>query len=147
MTQHARDFADEWIGYINIRDFEGLRSLYADDIYEDLPSTQHRVEGADAMVDSYREWTEAFPDLHGTLNAVHQDGASLTIEATFAGTWTEPLQRPGALQQTPTNQAMSIDVCEILELNGRTIVGARAYYDMLSILQQIGVLPSGTASA
>jgi steroid delta-isomerase-like uncharacterized protein len=146
VTQSAEDFARAWIGFINAGDFKGLRSLYAEDIHEDLPSTQRRVEGADAMVDAYREWTQAFPDLRGTLNGAHADGPTVTVEATFAGTWSQPLQRPGALQKTPTDRPMTVNICEVMEVEDGKIVAARAYYDMLTILQQIGVIGDAEGS-
>jgi steroid delta-isomerase-like uncharacterized protein len=138
VSQSAADVARAWIDSINARDFDKLRSLYADDIAEDLPSQQLRVHGADVMVESYRKWTDAFSDLQGTATGLHTEGSTVTVEATFAGTWDGPLEMPGMLHNTPTNRPMTVSVCEVMEIENGTIVGARAYYDMLTILQQIG---------
>jgi steroid delta-isomerase-like uncharacterized protein len=140
VTKSAEDVARVWLEFLNVRDFDGLRSLYAEDIYEDIPSQQRRIEGPDVMVEGYRRWTEAFPDLHGTLNALNADGVTVTAEATFTGTWSQPLDMPNVAHQTPTNRSMTINVCEVMEIEDGKIVGARAYYDMLTILQQIGAI-------
>jgi steroid delta-isomerase-like uncharacterized protein len=140
VTQSAEDVARAWLECINSRDFGGLRSLYAENIYEDLPSRQQRIQGADVMVDAYRRWTEAFPDLRGALTGLHGDKVTVTAEATFTGTWSGPLNMPGVAQQTPTDRQMTVSVCEVMEIEDGTIVGARAYYDMLTILQQIGAI-------
>jgi steroid delta-isomerase-like uncharacterized protein len=147
VTQNAREFAEAWVGYMNSGDFDGLRSLYAENIYANLPSQQRRVEGADVLVNSVREWTNAFPDLRGTLNAVHQDGKTVIIEVTFDGTWSGPLDMPGVVQRTPTNRPMTSDVCEVMELENGKLVAQRPYYDMLAILQQIGALEAPLTAA
>jgi steroid delta-isomerase-like uncharacterized protein len=140
VSKSAEDVARAWVGFINAGDFAGLRSVYAEDIRAALPSQQRGIEGADAMVEAVREWAGAFSDLHGTLNAVHADGETATIEVTFTGIWSGPLNMPGVVLQTPTNRQMISSVCEVMEIEDGKIRVARPYYDMLTILQQIGAI-------
>ena len=48
MAQSAEDVARESIECYNAGDFDRLRSLLADDFYEEELATQRRLEGADA---------------------------------------------------------------------------------------------------
>jgi steroid delta-isomerase-like uncharacterized protein len=142
VNESSEHLAREWLESINARDFDELRSLYADDIAEDLPSRQVRVQGADVMVDSYRTWTDAFSDLYGTMSGCYSEGEAVTVEAMLTGTWNGPLQMPGMHINTPTSQRMTVSVCEVMEIRNGIIVDARAYYNMLGILQQIGARAS-----
>jgi hypothetical protein len=47
-------------------DFDRLRSLLADDFYEEELATQRGLEGADARVEAAQAWKQAFPDEHST---------------------------------------------------------------------------------
>jgi hypothetical protein len=67
---------------MNAGDWNDLRTVYAEDIYAPLPPQRQGIRGAGAIVKAVREWSGAFPDLHG----VHVDGATATIEVTFTGT-------------------------------------------------------------
>jgi ketosteroid isomerase-like protein len=140
------DVGHAWFGFIDASDLDGLRSLYAADAHAYFASQQQRTEGADAIVDATRQWTQAFPDLRGTLNGVHVDGATVTVEATFAGTWSGPLRVLGR-RLKPTNRPMTVRVCEVMEIKDGRILAARGYYDMLTILQQIGAMENAGASA
>ena len=48
MSQDAEDVARESIECYNAGDFDRLRSLLAEDFYEEELATQRRLEGADA---------------------------------------------------------------------------------------------------
>jgi hypothetical protein len=61
MAQSAEDVARESIECYSAGDFDRLRSLLADDFYEEELATQRRLEGADARVEAAQAWKQAFP--------------------------------------------------------------------------------------
>ena len=83
MAQSALDVARESIECFNADDFDRLRSLLADDSYEEELSTQRRLEGADAQVEAAQGWKQAFPDGHGTVTGEYADGNTVAIELTW----------------------------------------------------------------
>jgi steroid delta-isomerase-like uncharacterized protein len=141
VTQSPQDFAHAWIGLINAGDFDGLRSLYAEDVYADGP--YQRIEGADSMVGAVQEWTQAFPDLRGTVNGVHADRTTVAVELTFTGTWSGPMQIGELEWQTPTNQSMTVNACEVMKIEDGKIRASRGYLDMMTVLQQVGAIDAG----
>jgi steroid delta-isomerase-like uncharacterized protein len=147
VTQDAPAVARAWLEFIDAGDLVGLRSLYAEDAYTDDNASQQRIEGADALVETIRTWIAAFPDLRGTVNNVHTAGSTVTLEATFTGTWRGPLKMQTVRRLRSTNRPMTVSVCEVMEIEDGKIHAARAYYDMMSILQQIGALDNDETSS
>jgi hypothetical protein len=74
MAQSAEEVARESIDSYNARDFDRLRTLLADDFYEEELATQRRLEGADARVEAAERWKQAFPDEHGTITGEYASG-------------------------------------------------------------------------
>jgi hypothetical protein len=66
MAQSAEEVTRESIESYNAGDFDRLRSLLADDFYEEELATQRRLEGADARIEAAQAWKQAFPDERGT---------------------------------------------------------------------------------
>jgi steroid delta-isomerase-like uncharacterized protein len=140
VAQSPVDVARAWVGLFGAGDVDALRSLYAEDARLSVPGEAGYTEGADAIADAIREWKRAFPDLRGTVNHVHADGSTVTMEATFAGTWDGPLQILDGRTLTPTHRPMSVRICEVMEIEDGRIRVVRGYFDMLTILQQVGAL-------
>ena len=74
MAQSAEDLARESIESYNAGDFDRLRSLLADDFYEEELGTQRRIDGADARVEAAQAWKRAFPDEQATITGVTTGG-------------------------------------------------------------------------
>ena len=104
MAESAVELARESIECFNAGDFDRLHSLLADDSYEEELSTQRRLEGADAQVEAARGWKAAFPDGHGTVHGAYADGDTVTIELTWEGTQSGPMQTPDGRQLPPSDR-------------------------------------------
>src|SRR3954447_1492069 len=113
MAHSAVDLARESVDCFNAGDFDRLRSLYADDSYEEEHATQRRLEGADAQVDAARGWKEAFPDGRGTVHGAHVDGNTVTLELTWEGTQSGPMQAPDGQELPPSNRPGAVRACQV----------------------------------
>ena len=71
MAQSAKDVARESVECYNAGDFNRLRSLLAEDFYEEEVGTQRRLDGADARVEGAQRWKRAFPDEQGTITGAY----------------------------------------------------------------------------
>jgi steroid delta-isomerase-like uncharacterized protein len=140
VTQSAVEIARAWVGMFGAGDLDGLRSLYAADATLAAPGDEQPTEGIEAIGDTIQEWMQAFPDLRGTVNHLHADGNTVTLEATFEGTWSGPLRMSDGRTPTPTMRPMTITVCEVMEIESGRIQAVRGYYDTLTMLQQIGAM-------
>jgi len=114
--------------------------LAANSLYEEY-GTQRRIEGSDAIVAALQGWKTAFPDVKGTVNRVLSDGNTVDIEVTWRGTHTGPLATPnGALP--PSGKTFALVTHWSLDVQGDKIQSSRHYFDMLTLLQQIGAAPA-----
>lgn len=105
MAQSAEEVARESIECYNAGDFDRLRSLLADDFYEEELATERRLEGADARVAAARAWKRAFPDEHGTIAAVYTSGNTVVVELSWEGTQSGPIVMPDGQELPPSNNA------------------------------------------
>jgi steroid delta-isomerase-like uncharacterized protein len=147
MAPSAVDVARESIECFNDGDFDRLRSLLADDSYEEELATQRRLEGADAQVETARGWKEAFPDGHGTVRGTYADGNTVTIELTWEGTQSGPMRTPDGQEIPPSNRPGKVEACQVMEIEDGKIKATRHYFDLMTILQQIGAMEQMGATA
>jgi steroid delta-isomerase-like uncharacterized protein len=146
MADSAVDVARQSVECFNAGDFDRLRSLLADNSYEDELATQRHLEGADAQVDAARSWKEAFPDGRGTVNGVYVDGNTVTLELTWEGTQSGSMRSPDGQELPPSNRRVAIKACEVLEIEEGKIRATRHYFDLMTLLQQAGVMEQAGAA-
>jgi steroid delta-isomerase-like uncharacterized protein len=140
MAQNAVDVARESIECFGAGDFDRLRSLLADDSYEEEYATQRHLQGADAQVDASRGWKEAFPDGRGTVRGACVDGDTVTLEITWEGTQTGAMHTPDGRELPPTNRGVTVQACQVMEIGDGKIKATRHYFDLMTLLQQLGVM-------
>jgi len=143
----AVDVARESIDCFSSGDFDRLRSLLADDSYEEEYATQRRLDGADAQIDAARGWKEAFPDGRGTVHAAYADGNTVTLELTWEGTQSGPMRTPDGGELPPSNRRGSVNACQVMEIEDGKIKVTHHYFDLMTILQQIGAMEQAGAGA
>jgi steroid delta-isomerase-like uncharacterized protein len=143
----AVDVARESIECFSSGDFDRLRSLLADDSHEEEYATQRRLEGADAQVDAARGWKRAFPDGHGTVHSATADGNTVTLELTWEGTQSGPLMTPDGQELPASNRSGSVHACQVMEIEDGKIRSTHHYFDLMTLMQQIGAMErAGTAA-
>jgi steroid delta-isomerase-like uncharacterized protein len=138
MAQSAEDVARESIEAYNAGDFERLRSLLADDFYEEELATQRRLEGADARIEAARTWKQAFPDERGTIVGAYPSGDTVAIELVWEGTHSGPMATPDGQELPPSDKHVTVKSVEVIETEDGKIKVLRHYFDLMTILQQIG---------
>jgi steroid delta-isomerase-like uncharacterized protein len=90
----------------------------------------------------------AFPDLHFTINELIVQGDSVAAGTTVTGTHTGPLVGRGDMPSIPpTSKSVSLMVSVLFHLRDGKIAETWAVVDNLSLLQQLGVIPTALASA
>ena len=148
MAKSAEDVARQSIESYNAGDFDRLRSLLADDFYEEELATQRRLEGADARIEAARSWKRAFPDERGTITGAYAIGNTVALELTWEGTQSGSMAMPDGQELPPSNKRMTVKSVEVIEIEDGKLKVLRHYFDLMTILQQIGAMDSaGTAVA
>ena len=90
LTQTARDA----VSAFNDNDWGKYQDLFTSDCLYDEVGTSRRLEGLDAIVQALKGWKEAMPDVKGTVTNAVSTGSTVTLEVTWKGTHTGPLQGP-----------------------------------------------------
>jgi steroid delta-isomerase-like uncharacterized protein len=147
MADTAVDVARESIQTFSDGDFDRMRALLADDSYEEEYSTQQRHEGADAQVEAARGWKQAFPDGRGTVQNAYSDGNTVVLELTWEGTQTGPMRTPDGQEMPPSNRRGTVHACQVMEIEDGKITATRHYFDLMTVLQQIGAMEHAGAAA
>jgi steroid delta-isomerase-like uncharacterized protein len=140
MAKDPISVARENIEAGNAQDWPRFKATMADGVVYDEVGTGRKMKGADQWVEAYQGWFKAFPDVQGKVSNIVASGNTAIVEVTWDGTQTGPLVGPagtipasGKRQVTRASIVMTVDDGKIKE--------AHHYFDMFSLLQQIGATP------
>ena len=98
-------------------------------------------QGPDAVARRYRGLWAALPDLQVRLRRIVAiDGDLAVTEHTLSGTQRGPL-----FGIAPTGRAVQVETVVIWEFTGERIRGETVYFDLATMLRQVGALALGGA--
>ena len=124
----------------NASDWERCKVAFAPDALYDEVGTARRVEGADDIIQCLQAWKGAMPDNRGSVTNALVSGNTVVLEVTWQGTHTGPLV--GLKGTVPaTGKQQTTRTSWVLNFDGGKIKASRHYFDMLSFMQQLGILP------
>jgi steroid delta-isomerase-like uncharacterized protein len=129
----------------NEKDWNKTRDTLAADAVYDEKATNRRLEGAGQIIEAFQGWANAFPDSKATFIREFASGDTAILELVWKGVHTGPLQTPtGAIPAS--NKPIEVPACEVFRVEGEKIKSASHYFDMLTLLKQIGAM-EGAAPA
>ena len=129
----ARQFFEEAYNTGNTSLLEQLLApTYVD--YKAPPGTPSGPQGIAAVITLFRH---AFPDLRFTIEDQVAEGDEVVTRYTFRGT-----QQGELMGIAPTGKQVSIGGISIYRIADGKMQQAWIEYDMLGLLQQLGVVPS-----
>ena len=140
-TQSIEKVARGIVAAHSAGDWPGVRkSLAPNSVYEEY-GTQRRIEGADATVAALQGWKTAFPDVNGVVNKALVAGNTVALEVTWRGTHTGPLSTASGTVPA-SGKAFVLVTAWTMDLEGDQVRNSRHYFDILTLLQQIGAAPA-----
>jgi steroid delta-isomerase-like uncharacterized protein len=134
----AIDVARANIEAFNAGDWERFGATFADGAVYDELATQRHLVGHEAILGANQGWREAFPDASGRIERALADDGTVTLEITWAGTQSGTLHMPTG-DIAPSNRHVVVKAAEVFDIEGEKIREARHYFDLMGLLQQIGV--------
>lgn len=125
---------------INQSDWERLKApLTPNSVYNEL-GTQRSLKGPNEITEAFQGWKLAMPDVKGTVTNCIASGNTVTMEVSWTGTHTGPFV--GAAGTIPASgKSQTTPSAWILEFDGEKIGDSRNYFDMVTLLTQIGAMP------
>ncbi len=124
----------------NDHDFDTTIGTFGHPRYEIIP-TGEVYDGEDAVRRYFAETRTAFPDQRNELIALHHADDAVIVEFDLLGTHLGPLRSIPA-----TGRAFRTRVTAFFIFDGDRIVCERVYFDQLSILRQLGLMPEQSMS-
>lgn len=140
MTKDPITIARENIEAGNAQDWPRFKATLTDGVVYDEVGTGRKINGADQWVEAYQGWFQAFPDVKGNITSSFASGDTAIVELTWDGTQTGPLVGPAGTIP-PSGKRQKTRATLVLTMDGGKIKEAHHYFDMLSLLQQIGATP------
>ena len=138
--QNLSGIARDLIDAFNARNGERFKKqLTATVVYDEI-GTNRKFHGADAWLEAWEQWRNAFPDLNGTITNAVASGNTVVQEITWQGTQSGPLSLPGGTIP-PSGKRQITRTSLVLVFEDGRVKESRIYFDMLSLLQQIGAIP------
>jgi len=96
------------------------------------------VRGNEAVKGFVKQWRDAFPDLNITIDAQHAEGEKVGTRFTCRGTNTGSL-----MGIPPTGKEATMYGAAITRVVDGKVVSDWGEFDVLGLLMQLGVVPSG----
>lgn len=140
----AREISDRYTDLINAHDAEGIGALFADDGVFNEPAGEFK--GREAIVGYWRAMFEAFPDMQGRDEFKAESGDSAINEWSVGGTHSGPFETPEGTVPA-TGRRVTLRGCDIIAVRDGRIYNQRAYYDQLSLMTQLGLVPEATLAS
>jgi steroid delta-isomerase-like uncharacterized protein len=122
----------------NEKNWDAVRASITPDFAYDEVATNRKVQGVDQVIPLWQGWATAFPDAKATFQRELLSGGTVVLELTWRGTHKGPLQTPNG-PIAATGNRIDVRACMVVEVVGEKAKGQRHYFDMGTILQQIGV--------
>lgn len=141
LTQIARDIVTT---YSNA-DWNGMKNLMTpDSVYNEL-GTQRKAQGPDQIIKTLQEWKKAMTDSGGTVKNVFVAGDRGVLEVVWHGTHNGPFTGPAGTLQ-PTGKSQKTPAVMVLTFQGDKVKEINHYFDMVTLLTQIGAMPAPARS-
>jgi steroid delta-isomerase-like uncharacterized protein len=125
----------------NEKNWDAVKSMFAENGIYDEKATSRRVQGVGKILEVWQGWAKAIPDSKATFVGEYASGDTAIIEVVWKGTHTGPLQTAtGTIP--PSNKRMELPACQIIKIEGGKVKSFTHYFDMATLLRQIGALKS-----
>jgi len=137
--QSPIDIAKAQVTAYNDKNWGAAKEALAADMVYDEVATQRRIKGVEEVLSAWKGWAKALPDSKGSFDKETVSGNTVVIEVTWRGTHTGPLQLPGK-DLAATGKKIELRACQVIEVSGAKVQAVRHYYDMATMLRQLGVM-------
>lgn len=111
---------------------------FAEDIVLHSPAQDEPMRGRETLKDFIRKLRTAFPDLHMTVEDCIAHGDRVVTRCITRGT-----QRGDYFGTPPTNRRVAITEVQIYRIEDGQIVEMWLVFNVLGVLQQLGMIPAG----
>lgn len=126
----------------NDKDWDAVKRTVTSGLVYDEVSTNRKAQGVDDVITLWKGWATAFPDSKATFEDAHVSGNTVVLELTWRGNHTGPLQTPAG-EVPATGKPIELRACQIVDVADGKTRQIRQYFDMATLMKQIGATTVG----
>ena len=138
MPEKLINLTKEHVRLFSVKDWPKYPESMLPKVSCEEPALARKVQGVDEVLRALDVWTIAFPDLKGTVKNVIVQDDMVMAEIQWEGTHNGLLKGPFG-EIPATGKRGVINAVELFQFKGEKIVELRHYFDLMTILNQIGV--------
>ena len=138
VQQSVVDVAKAQVIAYNEKNWDKAKAGVAPGLVYDEVGTHRKVQGVEAVLDIWKGWAKAMPDSKATFNSEVVSGNTVVLEMTWRGTHKGPLMMPTG-EIPATGKTFELRACQVVEVANDKVASVRQYFDMASLLRQLGV--------
>jgi steroid delta-isomerase-like uncharacterized protein len=135
---------DRYVELYNAGELDACMDLYAEDAVQRMHDGT--FEGLDAIRDRLARDLSAFADATYVVESLVDEDDKFADEWTFTGTNTGPFRLPDGTEVPATGKRVEIKGMELVEVRDGKIVLDNLYYDFMSALVQLDLVPEGAVA-
>ena len=121
----------------NNRDFNKSKSVISEQAEWLDMAAGTSFHGKEGFKQYDQNWLTAFPDGKIEVKKIMSAGESLVVELVGRGTHTGAFRSPTGVIP-PTGKKVELHVCDVMQIRNGEIVLGHSYYDIASLLKQLG---------
>ena len=122
----------------NEKNWDRVKETVTPAVVYDEVGTHRRITGSNEVIEAWKGWATALPDSKATFDREVSSGNTVTLELTWRGTHTGPLQTPNG-EIAPTGRKIEIQAVQVIDVADGKAESIRHYFDMATMLEQLGV--------
>jgi steroid delta-isomerase-like uncharacterized protein len=140
MAKDKRQLVNEYFDALTKQDWQRFRATLSDESAYEEEATHRRLDNPDDGVEVAKAWMRAFPDLKAEVKELIVSGDAAVVELVWRGTHTGQLTAPfGTIGAT--SKRAEVPAMMLLRFDGDRIGEVRHYFDLLTLLAQLGIAP------
>jgi len=102
------------------------------------------VQGLPALREYLVGFKRAMPDAHAVVSRMYESGDTIIVEGRLLGTHTGPMAGPDG-DIPPSGRSIDVAFADFCQIQQGRIVAYHTYYDQISLLTQLGLMPEPSA--
>ena len=133
---------EKFFNSISNRDVDTAMSLLTDDHVSHDHGTGMVMTGIEENRADMENWLSMMSDMKvEILNSV-ESGNCVAVEMRMTGVNTGELMMPDGTKVPATGKSVEMYGCQVMEFDGDKITKSSQYYSMMSMMAQLGLMPS-----
>ena len=135
------DLVDKFFESMSSGDIDSAMSVMHDNCVNHDRGTGQVMEGLDENRADMENWTNTFSDMKvEVLNHV-ESGDTVVTEMKMSGVNTGDMEMPDGSKIPATGKSIEMNGCQVAKFQDGKIIKATQYYNMMSMMAQLGLMP------